>query len=68
MKKEINFTKSESYALLKKPLCVVLNGMELAMQDTDMVDTELKISGEQYDFSIRATKKPSENNDEIKPD
>ena len=45
-----------------------IEGMELAMQDTDIADCELKISGDQYDFSIRATKKPSENHEEIKPD
>lgn len=68
MVKEINFSKSESYKLLKKPLCVVLNGMEKCMHDINIADCELKISGDQYDFSIRATKKPSENHEEIKPD
>lgn len=68
MVKEINFNLSESHALLKKPLWTVLKGMELAMEDTNMIDCELKINGEQYDFSIRATKKPSEDHDEIKPD
>ena len=68
MVKEINFNLSESHTLLKKPLWTVLKGMELAMQDTDIADCELKISGDQYDFSIRATKKPSENHEEIKPD
>lgn len=66
--KEINFSKSESHALLKKPLCVVLTGIELTMQDTNITDCELKISGDKYDFSIRATKKPSEDHEEKKPD
>lgn len=68
MVKEINFSLSESHALLKQPLCVVLNGVELTMDDADISDCEIKISGDRYDFSIRATKKPSENHEEKKPD
>lgn len=68
MEKEIKFTKSESAHLLKKPLAIVLNGLEMTMQDADISEAELQINGVSFDFFIRAKKKPSENHEEIKPD
>lgn len=68
MKKDIKFSKSESNHLLKQPLFVVLRSIEKTMEDLDASDVELHINGVSYDFFIRATKQPSENLDEIKPD
>lgn len=68
MEKEINFTKSECAHILKKPLAIVLNGIEMTMRDADISEAELQIKGVSFDFFIRAKKKPSEKNQEKKPD
>lgn len=50
-----------------KPLTAVLTGISLAMQDADIDDCEVQISGDLFDFTIRATKKPSEDYDKNNP-
>lgn len=54
--KEVKFNKSESNAILMKPLIAVLTGISLTMQDADIDDCVVQINGDLFDFTIRATK------------
>lgn len=50
-----------------KPLIAVLTGISLTMQDADIDDCVVQINGDLFDFTIRATKKPSEDHDKNNP-